>query len=229
VKWPLPYPRIEHMSASSSVSRDDLVLVHTDVQALLSDVILVEEKLDGANVMLWRGHRGTVEVATRGGPGAIDRAGQLGPLKAWATQREDVLRAVLLSDRVLYAEWLWFQHSVRYERLPDYLIGLDVLERSGRWLDVEERDAALREAGLTPPPRLWQGTIESSETLMELLGVSRYGEDVAEGLIVRPVQHRPDIPRAAKVVRSSLRLRSDESWAHEVRRNHLARDTPHAA
>jgi len=211
------------------MSRDDLVLAPAAVRALLSHRVVIEEKLDGANVMLWRNPQGIVEVATRGGPGAIDRAGQLGPLRAWAAQREDALRPMLLDDQVLYAEWLWLQHSVRYERLPDFLIGLDVLERSGRWLDVEERNTALRDAGITPPPEVWRGTTESSDQMMDLLGDSRYGEDVAEGLIVRPIHQRLNVPRAAKIVRSDLRLRSDESWAREVRRNQLARSTPHAA
>ena len=228
MNWPPPYPRIEHLSASTSVPREDLVLVPTAVQVLLSHPIFVEEKLDGANVMLWRNERGIVEVATRGGPDAIDRAGQLGPLRAWVAQREATLRAALQSDLVLYAEWLWFQHSVRYTRLPDFLIALDMLERSGRWLDIGERDAALRDAGLTPPPQVWQGTGESPEALTELIDVSRYGEDLAEGLIVRPVHQGPGIPRVAKLVRENLQLRSDESWAREVRRNHLA-DTPHTA
>jgi len=59
---------------------DDLVLAAPAVASLLGSPVLVEEKVDGANVVLWM-EDGRVEAALRSGPGAMDRAGQLGPLR----------------------------------------------------------------------------------------------------------------------------------------------------
>jgi hypothetical protein len=65
----------------------------------------VEEKLDGANVSLWF-DEGRLRVATRGGADAMDRAGQLGRLRAWGAERHGSLVELLEGDVAAYGEWL---------------------------------------------------------------------------------------------------------------------------
>jgi hypothetical protein len=68
----------------------------------------VEEKLDGANVVLWLEDNGRIECALRSGPGSMDRAGQLGPLRAWEAAHDEPLRYALSAGyRALHAEWLF--------------------------------------------------------------------------------------------------------------------------
>jgi hypothetical protein len=49
---PPPYPRIPHLAPGRG-TRDDLVLGTEDRAALLRRPVALEEKLDGANVVLW--------------------------------------------------------------------------------------------------------------------------------------------------------------------------------
>lgn len=200
-------------------TRDDRVLGTEEVAAFLARPVVVEEKLDGANVVLCV-EDGRVECALRAGPGAADRAGQLGPLRAWVGERSDDLGSLLEGGLALYADWLYLTHTVAYERLPSYLIALDVRRPDGSFLTAAERTATCAEAQLCVPAELWRGVPGDVETVAGLLGPSRYGDAPAEGVVVRAVDGSE--PRIAKLVRPGFDRLTDEAWAGGRPRNRLA-------
>lgn len=222
--WPPPYPRIAHLPSPAAAVRDDLVLDEESADTLLCQPVIVEEKLDGANVMLWL-DADRVECATRGGTGARDRAGQLGPLRAWASRRDAELRSLLSGERVLYGEWLWLTHSRSYDALPDHLVGFDVYSRDTGFAPPGERDRVLARTGVAMPPRLFTGVLQGRRRLDELLGSSRYGSVQAEGIVVRLTAPREGVPRLAKVVAPGFERRPDHAWhaPRKAQRNALSR------
>lgn len=215
---PPAYPRIPHLVGGRGTS-DDVTLAAAEAASLLAEPVLVEEKVDGANVALWV-EDGRVEVALRAGPGAMDRAGQLGPLRAWAaTHDADLRRALGDGDTALYAEWLLLRHSSAYDRLPSYLVALDLWRPGTGLLPLEERDRACGEAGLTTPPHVWRGVAGTVEAVERLLGQSAWGPGPAEGLVVRS----PSVPaRRAKLVPVAFRRLSDDEWRRGRPHNRLA-------
>lgn len=206
---PPPYLRMPHLVPGRG-TRDDLMLQPEQVVALLAREVVVEEKLDGANVVVWR-ERHRVECALRSGPGATDRAGQLGPLKAWAAERTHLIRRLLAGDLALYGEWLYLTHTVAYDRLPSYFVGLDLRRPDGSFLTVDERTAACEAAGVAVPPELWRGTAHGLEDIERLLGTSRYGTAPAEGIVVRTVDGSE--PRVAKLLGPQFNRLPDDAWA----------------
>lgn len=222
MRSPPSYPRVAHVPPAPAATRDDLVLDEGSLRALLAQPVVVEEKLDGANVMLWV-EDDVVHAATRGGPGARDRSGQLGPLRAWVAERAPSLRGLLTNGWILYGEWMWLRHSVRYDALPELLIGLDLCSPDTGFASLVERDRTLARAGLVPPPRLFDGVLRTRRRLDELLATSRYGDDRAEGLIVRPVDATRAGVRLAKVVAPAFVGRTDESWRGQRERNAVVR------
>jgi hypothetical protein len=215
---PPPYPRIPHLAPGRG-SNDDRVLDPPVARALLVREALVEEKLDGANVMLWV-HDGIVQCSLRSGPDGRDRAGQLGPLRAWIGEHYWELAKLLSEGRVLYAEWLLVRHTVVYDRLPAYLVGLDVLVPEVGFLGVDARDRLIHDAGLTVPPALLRGVPGSLQTLEELMERSSFGEEPMEGVIVRPLDGQP--PHAAKLIRAGFEPIADAEWRRGRPRNLLA-------
>jgi len=206
---PPPYPRIPHLLPTSAGTRDDLLLSQPALSAFFAEPVLVEEKLDGANVSLWA-RDGRVQVAGRGGLGAIDRAAQLGRLRAWVAERTAALLAGLRRD-VLYGEWLHLTHGVPYDRLPSLLVGLDLLTPAG-WATPLERDARLAELGVPPPPALFDGVLGTADTLSGVLeGLSPFGSEQREGVVVRRRSTRAE-PRLAKVVSTAYRRPADADW-----------------
>lgn len=209
---PKPYPRVPHLPPGVGASRDDKVLSPQQAEPFFRELVVVEEKLDGASVALWLDSTRVVRAGTRGGSAAVDRAGQLGPLRAWAAERADQLATLLDGGTVLYGEWLWLAHGVRYQRLPDWLIGLDLWRPGSGFLPIEERDGLLAVAGVTRPPQMSREILGSELRIRELLASSAFGEAPAEGLIVRRLeQASPDL-RLAKVLSPAFTRRSDAAW-----------------
>jgi ATP-dependent RNA circularization protein (DNA/RNA ligase family) len=217
---PPPYPRIPHLVGGRGTD-DDRVLSPDEAAALLGCEVLVEEKLDGANVMVWL-EDGRVETALRSGPGSADRAGQLGPLRAWAGEYADALRDLLseLGGGVLYAEWLYLTHTVAYEGLASYLVVLDLLGAEGRFLLPDERDAAAGRHGLATPPELARMVPGRLSAVEALIGRSRVGDEEMEGVVVRRLDGGQ--PRLAKLLRPGLVRIGDAEWARGRPRNRLA-------
>ncbi len=215
---PPSYPRIPHLVAGRGTS-DDVTLPPAEVASLLAEPVLVEEKVDGANVALWV-EDGRVEVALRAGPGAMDRAGQLGPLRAWAAAHDPTLRTVIGDGAsALYAEWLLLTHTSAYDRLPSYLVALDLWRPETGFLPVEERDAVCGAAGITTPPHVWTGVAGTVAAVERLLGPSAWGPGPAEGLVVRSLSvplHR------AKLVPVTFHRLSDDDWRRGRPHNRLA-------
>lgn len=204
---PAPYPRVGHLIPGRG-SRDDVDLDATAVAELVNAEVILEEKLDGANVSLWL-EGGVVTCALRSGPGAMDRAGQLGPLRAWIAQHDEAVRVVLADYDAVYAEWLLLSHAVRYDRLPSYLVVLDLWRADG-FATPDERDRACASAGHPVPPEVWRGVPSSVAAIEARLGPSAFGPEPMEGLVVRTADGR--LPRVAKLLRGGFAPLDDAAW-----------------
>ena len=125
------YPRIQHLVANSSVTKDDRVISQKEYDALVGTPIRIFEKLDGANVGITvidgqpyirnRNHMLDGKQRALGND-------QFSRLWQWVWQNIEKLEAICQNgSRVIYAEWLWKTHSVRYDRLDDWLVVFDIL------------------------------------------------------------------------------------------------------
>ncbi len=206
------YPRVPHVSGDSNATSDDVVWDAGAGDPLAGVELVVEEKLDGANVSVWFDD-GVPSVGMRGGADTADRGGLRGRVRAWAAEHADRLRHVLGDELVLYGEWLLARHSVAYDALPGPLVGIDVLDRrDGSFLDTAARDAILHAAAVPLPPRVFAGQAASLAAVTELVGRSAFGASRAEGLIIRPLHPSPGVPRVTKFVDPAWRRRTDEQW-----------------
>src|SRR5690606_22108083 len=134
----------------SGKPRGDKVLANDEVEALLAGEVVVEEKVDGANIGFSISQDGEVRVQNRGQ--YLDRAhahAQFQPLWSWLPSRKAALADALYPDLILFGEWCFAVHSVAYDRLPDWFLGFDVYDWSvnGFW-DTRRRDELLTAVGL---------------------------------------------------------------------------------
>lgn len=89
---PPPYPRTPYLWLEDPDETD--VVPDCESDTWLAEPVVVEEKVNGANVSLWL-ESGAVRAASRGGADGMDRAGQLGRLRAWASERQPALTQLL--------------------------------------------------------------------------------------------------------------------------------------
>jgi ATP-dependent RNA circularization protein (DNA/RNA ligase family) len=219
------FPHTAHLAwLGEGQPRDDKLLSPDEAGVLLSGEVVVEEKVDGANIGFSTGEDGNLRAQSRGSYIDLDRAHQqFRPLRGWLLARESALLDALGPDRMLFGEWCYAVHSVVYERLPDWFLGFDVYDRSvGTFWDSSRRDALLTSLGLHPAPRIAQGhfTIEAIERLLS--SASQVGGSMIEGVIVRRESGGFTTARA-KLVRAEFTQAIEEHWSRgPLRRNSLA-------
>lgn len=211
------FPHTPHIAWLGDVQpRGDKVLGPHQARALLSHDVVVEEKVDGANLGISVDDRCALRAQNRGAYIDLDSPkGQFKPLGRWLRPRAEALAGALFPDLVLFGEWCYAVHSIRYTRLPDWFLAFDVYDRaSGQFWSVARRDALASTVGLVVVPRLGSGRFNSPQ-LEALLGKSRLTDGAAEGLYVRRDvgEHLAD---RAKLVRGEFVQAIDEHWSKKA-------------
>lgn len=152
---------------------------------------MVEEKVDGANVGFSVDDRGALRAQNRGAFIERDRADpQFKPLFRWIQPRRQALVDALAPDLMLFGEWCYAVHTVRYTKLPDWLLAFDVYDRArGEFWSIERRDGLARRLGLALVPRVAAGRFDL-DGVKRLLGPSRVGETPAEDALEAEIMQR---------------------------------------
>ncbi len=203
---------------------DDRAVTPEALARLLTEPVVVEEKLDGANVSIWLDASGWPQVTSRSGKAHGDRGGQLGRVNAWVGERAEALRS-LLGDgsEVAYGEWLARTHSVEYDALPDWLVILDIWDPDRGYASTAERDRRAHAAGLATPPVLFRGRLGSLAALTALHDQSCVGSGPAEGLVVR-IERNGRLDARAKWLSPDFIRKTDAAWKTDTRMNRLRSD-----
>jgi hypothetical protein len=222
VTGPPPFPRIPLLLQGGEGDSDDLRLSPAALRAWFGPPLVVEEKLDGANVSIWRDAGGGLCAAGRGGPDALDRAGQIGRLRAWVSARTVELTALLDPEAVLYGEWLYLQHSVGYDQLPDLLCVLDLWTPTGGFSPPDARDRRCAAHGLWSAPVVHRGPVTGPDDLLRISARSRFREGPMEGVVLRRAAGTAATDRA-KWIRPGFCRLSDADWQRGRPKNGVRR------
>ena len=217
------FPHTPHLTwLGRAAPRSDKVLSPAELQQFLDAEVVVEEKIDGANLGFSASPEGKLLVQNRGSYLAPEIAHpQFAPLWPWMRAREEALLDALWPNRVLFGEWCHAVHSVVYDRLPDWFLGFDLYDReAGIFWSSSRRDALLSELGLYGVPRVAAGRFGVPE-LEGQMGISRVGTAPMEGLIVRR-ELQAGTEARAKLVRPEFTQAIEEHWSRRpLHRNRL--------
>lgn len=193
--------------------RDDKLLAPDEADDFLCHRIIVEEKVDGANIGFSLDEELNLCFQNRGALLSRDWCpAQFKPLFRWIQRCRDALMDALLPDLTLFGEWCYAVHSIMYVRLPDWFLGFDVFDRArNEFWEVARRNRFLHELGLTPVPFLGEGYFSLAD-LKSMLGRSRIGDMPAEGLYLR-WEENGKLKGRAKIVRPEFVQDIDEHWS----------------
>ena len=211
------FPTTPHLAwlAQDGMPRDDKVLSPAEAQALLSGDVVVEEKLDGANLGLSLSPDGTVLAQNRGQYLGEPYVGQFARLPAWLAQHESSLLAVLRPELMLFGEWCAARHSLDYDTLPDWFLLFDIYDRSKRrFWSTSRRNALASEAGLSTVPRVSSGRTTLAALKQLVMDTpSRYRAGLPlEGVVVRR-ESAEWCEARAKLVRPDFAQAIDTHWS----------------
>jgi ATP-dependent RNA circularization protein (DNA/RNA ligase family) len=186
------FPHTPHIAWLAQGSpRDDKVLSPQEVTCLLGADVVVEEKLDGANVGFSMSPEGKLRVQNRGQYLHAPHVGQFARLPEWLALHADKLRAELGAQAqvnlILFGEWCAARHSLDYDHLPDWFLLFDVYDRSvGRFWTTARRNALAATLELATVPQLLQGHL-TLQQLKDLLSQqhSQFRQGTPEGIVIR--------------------------------------------
>ena len=207
------FPSTPYLVAPSGVDiRGDKVLDGCGREAFLRRGLVVEEKVDGANLGISFSADGDVRVQNRGTVLRLPEPGQWKKLQQWLTPRIDLLFEHLSDRYILFGEWCYAQHSVPYNRLPDWFLGFDLYDRQARkFLSVDLRNSIFKEIKVAQVPEIARGKFTYSE-IQTLLRQSELGDHSAEGIYLRADQDGWLIQRA-KLVRPAFVQSIKQHWS----------------
>ena len=113
---------------------------------------------------------------------------------------------------MLFGEWCYAVHSLRYTRLPDWFLSFDVYDRTRQaFWSAARRDERVCQLGLALVPRLARGHFDLAG-LIDLLDQSQLTDGPAEGLYLRWDEGDWSMGRA-KLVRPEFTQAIGEHWS----------------
>lgn len=224
------YPRTPHLAwLGLGEPREDKLFSPAEAREILSHDVVVEEKVDGANVGLSVDENGDLRAQNRGSYLAQGTSHpQFERLFPWLKTRQADLRKALSPGLILFGEWCYALHSIRYTRLPDWFVAFDVYDRTRRqFWSSSRRDEMVDRIGLTLVPRLASGRFDLGR-LKDLLGQSKFGDGPAEGLYLRRDQGECLVARA-KLVRPEFVQAIGQHWSSRALQHNRVVQAPAVA
>jgi ATP-dependent RNA circularization protein (DNA/RNA ligase family) len=219
------FPSTPHLAALPGIDiRDDKVLTEIEREEFLRHELTVEEKVDGANLGLTFDADGNIRAQNRGAYLHLPGSGQWKRLGDWLARHIDTLFEHLSDRYMLFGEWCYAQHSIFYDRLPDWFLAFDVYDREARrFLASAHRDRLFDAMRISKVPRLAHGRLTFPE-LQKLLSQSKLADQPAEGIYLR-IDQGDWLERRAKLVRPTFFRVIDQHWSrYAIKPNRLQRE-----
>jgi hypothetical protein len=122
--------------------KDDKVMSELEREMFLRHELVVEEKVDGANLGISFDGEAHARCQNRGAYLQYPYTGQWKKLSEWLDAKTDILFEKLTDRYILFGEWCYAQHSIFYDQLPDWFLGFDIFDKESlKFLSYPRRDA----------------------------------------------------------------------------------------
>ncbi len=209
------FPTTPHLLwLASAAAREDKVLSRIEADSFLSQSVIVEEKVDGANLGISFDTHGNLMAQNRGNLVERGTKGQFASLWTWLSGRESNLFDALEDRLILFGEWCYARHSIHYTRLPDFFLVFDIFDKQEqRFMCSLRRDQIVGELKLATVPRVDAGVFSLDE-IPSLIGWSSLYDGPMEGIYLRQENSNWLIQRA-KVVRAEFVEQIGEHWSKQ--------------
>lgn len=182
------FPHTPHLAwLGQDTPRDDKVLSATEAELFLTHSVVIEEKVDGANLGLSVGGDGEVRAQNRGQFLARPFTGQFARLNEWLAIHEETLFDALGEHLMLFGEWVAAVHSLEYPSLPDYFLAFDVYDKQAQlFWSTPRRNALASRLGLRHIHQVSKGhfrLVSLKQMLLKTSSTYRCGS--VEGIYLR--------------------------------------------
>jgi len=208
------YPKTPHLFILPGLDiRDDKILPPHEAEDFYKNDIIVEEKVDGANVGFSFTEMGEVKIQNRGNYLSQSDHSQFDIIWDWAYRRTDLLFRTLTTRYILFGEWCYAQHSIHYTSLPDWFLGFDIYDREEEiFLNTPRRDKIFKNISIYPVPLIRTGKFNKKDLVALVKGKSLLGGGQLEGIYLR-LDSDDNLVKRAKLVKEDFVQSIDEHWS----------------
>lgn len=207
------FPSTPYLERIANIEvREDKIMSKSEQNEFLFQRLIVEEKIDGANLGISFDTDGNILTQNRGAYLQIPSTGQWKKLAEWVDQRMDAIFEQITDRCILFGEWCYAQHSIMYDRLPDWFLGFDIYDKKAeRFYSCERRNEVFKILGIFQVPQIAHGYFTLSE-LRKLISKSHFSDKIAEGLYIRFDQGDWSVKRA-KLTRPAFIQSIEHHWS----------------
>ncbi|MGI6783474.1 MAG: RNA ligase family protein [Aminivibrio sp.] len=207
------FPSTPHLALPEGVRiRSDKVLTDKERREFLKNEVIVEEKIDGANLGISFCENDDMLLQARGKYLKMPGSGQWKKLPDWISSRKSLLHQNLWDQFILFGEWCYAQHSISYDRLPDWFLAFDIYDRQAcNFLSTQQRNRMLKAMSLEPVPFLARGRFSLAD-LEKMINKSRLSDEPAEGIYLR-YDRANLLGGRAKLVRPNFIQSMESHWS----------------
>jgi len=219
------FPRTAHLfdAGGKAVTRDDLLVKDLDFFVDGKKVIVVEEKIDGANVGFSVSATGQLLCQNRSHYVSAASQSQFQKLSLWLEEFGSSLRNILEPSRhILFGEWCAMVHSLQYTRLPGYFIAFDLYDNyTETFATRKELHTLLKPTGIPVVPIVCKQSFSSKKELLSLLETSSHFRDgTVEGIYLR-YECEGQEARRCKLVRPDFVSGMELHWSAQIQKKNL--------
>jgi ATP-dependent RNA circularization protein (DNA/RNA ligase family) len=218
------FPATPHLAVVGRyVIRKDKVMTEEERKKFLQHEIVVEEKIDGANLGISFNTAGELRLQNRGAYLSSPYSGQWKKLSEWLDQKLDKFFDILDDQYIVFGEWCYAQHSIFYKNLPDWFLGFDIYDKNNKkFLSYYHRNDLFKELGIASVPFISRGRFNLDDLKGLLLRKSDFTDELLEGLYLR-FDSGEWLGGRAKLVRPEFIQAVEEHWARSgIKPNRLS-------
>ncbi|MDK5174286.1 RNA ligase family protein [Serratia nevei] len=210
------FPSTPHLLGSDFIDiRKDKIMPPAEVKDMLSKEIIVEEKIDGANLGISFNSYGDLILQNRGKIITSPLTGQWIGVHKWINEKIESFFDTLSDHYIIFGEWCFATHSIYYDSLPDWFLGFDVFDKKENvFIDINRRNEIFKKCNITPVPLVSIGQFTISE-IYEMITISAFSTNKSEGVYLKQENDRQVIKRA-KIVRDDFIQNIDEHWSKKT-------------
>lgn len=184
----MKFPRTRHLANMGSMTKDDLLFNQQELNEFLSMELTIEEKIDGANLGIFYDYESCKIMAqNRSHFVCSSYHPQFKLLDKWIhNHMTELLQIFDVGNYLIFGEWVYFKHSIKYTKLPDYFVAYDIYDRTNEvFLSRTEVLRLLEPTSIKVIRTIYTGraTLDKLKTLVNTDSI--YYDGPVEGVYVR--------------------------------------------
>jgi atypical dual specificity phosphatase len=209
------FPRTAHLFNIGGATVDDRFVSEEQYEYFLNNNIQITEKVDGAQMGISIDENYKIMVQNRSHYVNSKSASQFKYLDKWIDDNKDDLYNILDTDHILYGEWLYAKHSIKYNNLPDYFMAFDLFNKREKvFYNREILEKKLENTNIKLVRVMNEGTFDKQHLLKLIEMKSNYTDSRVEGIYLKAFDG-DYVKYRSKLVRNDF-ISGNQHWSKNI-------------